>query len=238
MYAYLCNMAFRIEKYHFITGSILEGLPSKEFKLLKEEMTRVEKSKGEIIYKEGSHPKGIYILRKGKVKIFQTNGEGREQIVYIYKKGEIMGYRPIISKGVHPVSAVALEDCVLSYIPKKYFLGVLENSLTLSTRFLVNLSHEFTVWTNKISLFTQQPVRERVAISLLILNEKYRTDGRGSRSSVITLSRQDLANYVGTAKETLVRVLQDFKKRRIVRTEGQKIIILNTEELEAIADLY
>jgi CRP-like cAMP-binding protein len=230
-------MAFQIEKYHFITGSILEGLPSRDFRLLKEGMKRVEKSKGELIYKEGSHPKGVYILRKGKIKIFQTSAEGREQIVYIYKKGEIIGYRPIIAKGVHPVSAVALEDCVLSFIPKKYFLDVLERSLALSTRLLSNLSHEFTVWTNKISLFTQQPVRERVAISLLILNEKYRKD-QTAKPSTITLSRRDLANYVGTVKETLVRVLQDFKKRKIVRTEGQKIIILNPKELEAIADLY
>lgn len=231
-------MAFQIEKYHFITGSVLEGLPPKEFRLLKEEMQRIEKPKGGIIYKEGSHPKGVFILRKGKVKIFQTNGEGREQIVYIYKKGEIMGYRPIISRGLHPVSAVALEDCVLSFIPKKHFLDVLERSLALSTRLLINLSHEFTVWTNKISLFTQQPVRERVAISLLILNEQYRKDPTTRKPSVITLSRQDLANYVGTVKETLVRVLADFKKRKIVKTEGQKIIIMNPKELEAIADLF
>src|SRR5687767_14130178 len=102
-------MAFQIEKYHFITGSILEGLPREDFRLLKEGMQRVEKSKGEVIYREGSHPRGVYILRKGKVKMFLTSGEGREQIVYIYKIGEIIGYRPIISRSVHPVSAVALE---------------------------------------------------------------------------------------------------------------------------------
>lgn len=231
-------MAFSIEKYHFKTTSLLEGLPRDEFRLLKDNMVRKEIKKGKLIYREGSHSKGVYILRKGKVKIYQTNKDGKEQLVYIYRKGESMGYRPIICGETHPVSAAALENCVLSFIPRYYFQKVLEKSLVLSNRLLVNLSHEFTVWTNKISVFAHQPVRERVALSLLILNEKYMQENKVKSPSVINLSRNDLANYVGTAEETLVRMLQDFKQRKIIRTEGRKIIILQPKELEAITDLY
>lgn len=89
-------MTFKIEKYHFKTDSVLEGLPAKEFRLLKTDMQRMEIKKGKTIYREESYSKGAYILRKGKVKIYQTNGDGKEQIAYIYRKGEIMGYRPLL----------------------------------------------------------------------------------------------------------------------------------------------
>lgn len=231
-------MAFSIEKYHFKTTSLLEGLPKDEFTLLKDNMQRKEIKKGKVIYREGSHSKGVYILRKGKVKIYQTNKDGKEQIVYIYRKGESMGYRPIICEELHPVSAAALENCVISFIPRYYFTKVLEKSIVLTNRLLVNLSHEFTVWTNKISVFAHQPVKERVALSLLILNEKYGRENGKEQPVVINLSRNDFANYVGTAEETLVRMLQDFKQRNIIRTEGRKIFILHPKELEAIADVY
>lgn len=231
-------MAFLIEKYHFKTTSLLDGLPKEEFRLLKDNMQRKEIKKGKIIYREGSHSKGVYILRKGKIKIYQTNKDGKEQIVYIYRKGESMGYRPIICEEPHPVSAAALENCIVSFIPRYYFAKVLEKSLVLTNRLLVNLSHEFTVWTNKISAFAHQPVKERVALSLLILNEKYSRENSDGRPAEINLSRNDFANYVGTAEETLVRMLQDFKQRKIIRTEGRRIFILDPEELEAIADVY
>ena len=230
-------MTFKMEKYHFRTESILVGLPTKEFRLLKQEMQRLEVKKGKIIYKEGNYSKGIYILRKGKVKIYQTNKEGKEQIVYIYKKGEVMGYRPLICEEPHPVSAAALEDCVISFIPRTYFLKALNESNVLARRLLTNLSHEFSVWVNKLTLFAQQPVRERVAFSLLIINEKYRNKGK-EKSPVINLSREDLANYVGTTIETLVRVLRNFKDEKIIKSSGRRITLLKPKELEKIADFY
>ncbi len=230
-------MAFKIEKYHFRTDSILEGLPTKEFRLLKY-MQRLEIKKDKVIYKEGTFSKGTYILRKGKIKIFQTNKEGKEQIAYIYRKGEIMGYRPLLCGDVHPVSAAALEDCVLSFIPKKFFLHALDESPVLARRLLDNLSHEFIVWINKLTLFAQQPVKERVALSLLIIGEKYKKEENSNELVVINLSRDNIANYVGTSTETLVRILRYLKDEKIISTSGRKITILKPKELEKIADFY
>lgn len=231
-------MTFQIDKYHFKTDSILDGLPAKEFRLLKQGMQRSEIKKGKVLFREGSNSKGAYILRKGKVKIYQTNKDGKEQIAYIYRKGEVMGYRPLICEESHPVSATALEDCVISFIPKKCFLQALDESPVLSRRLLVNLTHEFTVWINKLTVFAQQPVRERVALSLLIINEKYRKEGKEHLPVVINLSREDIANYAGTTIETLVRMLYHFKKDNIISTKGRKIIILKPDELVSIADFY
>lgn len=231
-------MSFNIEKYHFKTDSIIEGLPAREFKLIRQSMQRMEIKQGKVIYREGSYSKGVYILRKGKIKIYQTNKDGKEQLAYVYRKGEIMGYRPLLCEETHPVSAAALEDCVVSFIPKKNFLFALQESPILARRLLTNLSHEFTVWINRVSFFAQQPVKERVALSLLIMNEKYRKEENNNHPVTINLSRENIANFVGTTVETLVRILRYLKDEKIIRTIGRKIIILQPKELEKIADFY
>lgn len=231
------KMRFDIKKYHFISGSILEGLPKNELALLKERMIRKELKKDTFIFREGSYPKGVYFLRRGKVKIYQTGVEGKEQIAYIYTKGETFGYRPILCDGTHPASAKTLEDSVVSFIPLDSFRKVLSQSPTLSNKLLRNLSHEFAVWINRISAFGQKGLRERIALSLLILNEKYKRKGKEHRVE-ISLSRDDFANYVGTSIEPLVRVLRSFKDEKLIRTKGRKIIVLDTRKLEKIAEFY
>ncbi|MEW6469769.1 MAG: Crp/Fnr family transcriptional regulator [Bacteroidota bacterium] len=231
-------MPLKIDNYHFSRFSVLEGLPEDESRLLKEKMIRKEIKKGQLIYRQGSFPRGVYFLRKGKVKIYQTNSEGKEQIIYIYTRGESFGYRPILSAEPHPVSAKALEDSVLSFVPAQSFIRLLNRSSVLPNILLRALSREFSVWANHISVFAQKSVRERLALALLILNEKYKRKDKGHLPPVINLSRDDLANYVGTAKETLVRMLQNFKEKKIIRTEGRRIIVLDPAELENISDLF
>jgi CRP-like cAMP-binding protein len=231
-------MSFCITKYHFSTGSILEGLPKEEFRQIRESMQRLEIKKERIVFAEGSFSKGVYVLRKGKIKIYQVNKDGKEQIAYIYGRGEIMGYRPLLCNERHPVSAATLEDCVLSFIPQKIFLNVLYASPELSRHLLVNLSHEFSVWINKITVFAQQPVSARVALSLLILNEKYRKHGNEMRNVTINLSRENLANFAGTTIESLVRMLRSMKDDKIIETKGRMITILKPAALEEIAEAY
>src|SRR5687767_6161636 len=201
-------MLFQIDKFHFKADSVLDGLPQKEVDLLKDSIVRKEEKKGKVIFKAGTTSKGLYILKKGKVKIYQINKDGKEQIVHIYRKGEMMGYRPLLCNEPHPVYAMALEDVVITFIPALVFLDALNHAPVLSRRLLVNLSHEFNVWVNKISIFAQQPVLERVALSLLILNETYKSTSKPRLHTIIDLSREDLANYVGTTVETLVRMLR------------------------------
>jgi CRP-like cAMP-binding protein len=226
-------MPFSIEKYHFMTTSLLEELPAKEYKLLKEQMTRMEVKKNKVLFRQGYYSKGIYILVKGKVKIFQLSKDGQEQIAYIYSRGEIMGYRPLLCNETHPATAMTLEDCIITFIPQKYFIEVLDRSSTLSRQLLFSLAHEFSVWINTMSILAQQSVRERVALVLLILNEKYK---KADEAAVINLSRKNIANYAHTTVETLARVLRQFKDQKIIKTEGRKIILSRVKELEKIAE--
>lgn len=231
-------MEFDINKFHFKADFLLEDLPAHERQLLKNNAIRKEEKKGKVIFKAETSSKGLYILRKGKVKIYQINKDGKEQIVHIYRKGELMGYRPLLCNEPHAVNAATLEDSVITFIPADIFLEAINISSALSKNLLVNLTHEFNVWVNKISVFAQQPVLERLALSLLILNETYRSQSKPKTNTIIDLSREDLANYVGTTIETLVRMLRQLKDKKIIQASGRKITILKPKELETIAEFY
>jgi CRP-like cAMP-binding protein len=230
-------MNFNISKYYFTTDNLFEGLLKDHLSMLKNSVKRLEKKKGKIIFKKGSYSNGVYVLRKGKVKIYRTNPDGKTQILYIYKKGEFFGYKPLLCNETHPVTAEVLEDAVISFIPKLRFLQVLKVSSQLSNKLLFNLSQEFSVWVNTTTLFAQQSVKERFALTLLILNEKFKSKN-GSEPVELNLSREDIASYVGTAIETLVRIIKEFKEKSILEVKGRKIKIVNVKALIEMTEYY
>lgn len=219
-------MEFNIEKYHLKSSSLFDFLTTSEAALLKDKMTRIEYMKGDHIFKQKSFSKGVYIIRKGKVKIFQTNADGKQSIVYIYKKGDYFGYRPLLAEEPHPVSAMAMDQVVVSFIPRDLFNSMISKSSHLARMLLGVLSKEFSVWINKMTVFSQYAVKERVALSLLILSNVYQRNDENLKSVKIAISRDDFAGFVGTAKETLVRMLRIFKDQNIISTKGTKITIL------------
>lgn len=222
-------MEFNIENYHLKSSSLFDFLTAEEAKLVKGRLIRKEYAAGEYLFKEKSYSRGVYIVRKGKVKIFQMNNEGKQSIVYIYKKGDYFGYRPILANEPHPVSAIAMDNTVISFIPKDLFLTLLNRSSTLANELLFTLSKEFSVWINKMTIFSQYGVKQRVALSLLILNRVYQQ--KEGKSVQIAINREDFAGFVGTAKETLVRMLRFFKDEKIITTKSTKIIILKPRAL-------
>lgn len=219
-------MDINIEKYHLKSSSFFDFLSKEEALLVKSKMLRKELLKGEYLFKEKSFSKGIYVVRKGKVKIFQTNSDGKQSIVYIYKKGDYFGYRPLLAEEPHPVSAMAMDNVVVSFIPKELFNSIISRSSHLSRKLLMVLSKEFSVWINKMTIFSQFGVKERVALSLLILSKVYQRDNENIKSVKIAIGRDDFAGFVGTAKETLVRMLRTFKDQNIITTKGTKITII------------
>jgi CRP-like cAMP-binding protein len=224
-----------ISKFFFTKAQVLASLPPHEAKTFKEHLRLKRVKKGKELFKEGSYPRRVYIVRRGRVKLYQHNPDGSETIIYIYSSGEMFGYRPLLCGEKHPASAMTMEDCGIYTLPSKQFLALLKAGNSLSTVLLRNLSHEFTVLVNRIGAFDQRTVRERLALSLFILREKYRKkDDHGHVE--ITLSRTDLAAYVGTSVETLARILTRFREAGVIRTMGRKIIITNDRALLAIID--
>jgi CRP-like cAMP-binding protein len=227
---------FPIEKWDFKSESILTALSPEDFDLLTVNQTEQVYKKGEIIFREGAYPSGIYYMTKGKAKKYKINGEGKEHIIYVANTGELIGYHAILSEDRYPDSAAALEQSTITFIPKEDFLMVLHQSDTLSKRLLKTLSHEFAVLINGLTLFGQRSVRERLALQLVVLREKYKIDFHPGMQVVINMSRDDLASLVGTVRENVVRILTEFKQEEILRTEGRKIIILNVNKLVEIAN--
>jgi CRP-like cAMP-binding protein len=224
-------MEFKIDKYYLKSDSLFDSLLKDELFIMKSKMSRKEYLKGEYLFKENSYSKGIYVVKKGKVKIFQMTGDGRESIVYIYKKGDYFGYRPLLADEPHPVSAMAMDKVVISFIPKEIFFSLLIKSQAFANKLLTNLSKEFSVWINKMTVFSQYAVKERVALSLLILNRVYQRGKNPTGKVIIAIGRDDFAGFVGTAKETLVRTLRFFKDEKIITTKGTKIILLKYKTL-------
>lgn len=227
-----------LDKFHFRSDSVFQGLPKGELDFLKNKMVERKYKKGQRIFVEGSIPTGIYYLKDGKIKKYKADRDGKEHIIYIFNNGELLGYPALLSEEPYTDSSAALEDSVVGFIPKHDFLNVLSESAVLSNKLLKNLSHEFNVLVNSIATFAHRTVRERVALSLLILREKYAIKSKTNKSGEINLSREDLSNMAGTAVETLVRLLHDFKDERLIETEGRKIRIIDAKKLAKVANFY
>lgn len=230
------SIDFPFDKFNYNSDSILEGLPESDLALLNNNMVTHTYKKGEILFREGSFPTGIYYVTKGKVKKYKTDKEGREQIFYVCRKGEVLGYHALISEEKYTDTAATLEESIVAFIPKDDFLKAIQLSTVLSNRLLKVMSHEFGVLVNGLAVYAQRSVRERLALSLIILRDKYKKEHQ-DKPVELDLSRDDLAKFVGTARETLVRLLHDFKKDGLIETHGRKIILLKPQEISQIANL-
>jgi len=227
---------FPIDKWDFKTESIVSTLPEQDYKLLMSNQQEHNYKKGDMLFREGSYAGGIFYIQKGRIKKFKTDEEKREHIIYVANKGELIGYHAILADGRYSDSASALEDSVVSLISKDDFLLALQQSSVLIQRLLKTLAHEFSVLTNNLSLFSQKTARERLALHLVVIREKYKENFKPGMLVEIDLSRDDLAHIVGTARENVVRILSDFKQEGIVETRGRKIIVLDVNKLISIAN--
>lgn len=192
--------------------------------------------KGQIIFNEGNRPSGMYCVNKGKIKLFQTGEEGKEQILRLAKEGDILGYRALISGDGYSASAAVMEDATVCFIPKSTFFNFLQTNSELSSNMMQLLSHDLKDAENRLTGLAQKPVRERMAETLLMLNEFYGTDRDGVIDAVV--SREDIANIVGTATETTIRILSDFKSEKLIEPVGKKIKIINRPGLVKAAHVF
>jgi CRP-like cAMP-binding protein len=225
-------MAFEFNNYRLRSISFSDLLTQAELDIALRHAQLKEYRKGQVLFSEGTSSKGIYILRKGKVKIYNSNADGKQSIIYIYQKAEFFGYRPILAGESHPVTAAALNQVVLTFIPKRVFEILIDNSPVFARKLLTCMASEFNVWIHKIAVFTQFSVKKRVALALMVLsNHKGNSISRRSLPVSLSIGREDLAGYVGTAKESLVRTLKVLKEKGIIMATGKKITILDFNTL-------
>lgn len=182
----------------------------------------------DLIYEEGTYPHQLFFINKGKVKVFKTNIHGKELIVDIYKEGQFLGYIPLIQNSAHMESAEALEACEMRIIPKDDFVTLLHKNTNVAAQLIKMLANNITEKESQLLNLAYNSVRKRVAEALLTLHDRYKSGEKAE----ITVMREDLANMTGTAKETVIRTLAEFKSDRLLDIKGSSIIIINRERLE------
>lgn len=194
--------------------------------------------KGQVIFHEDTRPLGVFCVNKGKLKIFKTGDDGKDQIIQISKPGDLLGYRAMIGEDLYPVTAEALEDVQVCFIPKSEFVRLLDESPEFSKMLLREACHELGQMTNLLTNLAQKTVRERLAVTLLMLKDIYVNETQPTDTSEINLTREDLANLVGTATETIIRLLHDFKEENLIKTNGRKIMVLDAPRLVKVGNIY
>lgn len=196
--------------------------------------------KGQRLIQEGTRPLGVYCIKSGKVKVFKLGQQGKEHITSILKEGDLVGYRAMLSDSLYHVSVEALEEVIACHIPREDFLKSFQSDKVLNNTLITELSAEVISLTNVITDIAQKPVRERTAATLVLLNTVYSGNNGESNGdlSEINLTRESLANMVGTATETLIRIIHDFKEEELITTNGRKINIQDLKALQRIGGIY
>lgn len=192
--------------------------------------------KGQFIFTEGNRPMGLFCIHKGKVKIFKVGLDGKEQIVRLAKNSEVIGYRSLISGEMYQASASALEESVICFIPKNIFFELLQSNPDLSMNVVRLISNDLRRAERRISDMAQKTVKERLAETLLMLKE-FGGFEKDNKTIDLSLTREDLANIVGSATAHTIRLLIEFKNARLIDLKGRKIKILNARALSDIAKI-
>lgn len=188
-----------------------------------------EFSKKEAIFRENDFANYLYFVIKGKVKCFKTDEYGKELVTDIYGTGDFIGYMTLLEDGDYNETALAMEPTEVAVIPKQDFLSLLQKNRDVANQFIKMLAGNVLEKENRLLQLAYAPVRERVADALLKLVAKE------SDSTKLKISREDLASIVGTAKESLIRMLSEMKKEGLIESEGQTITITNHEALKRAA---
>lgn len=193
--------------------------------------------RGQTIFNEGNQPMGLFCISSGKVKLSQAGFEGKEQIIRLAKDSDILGYRALISGEAYSATATVIEDSKICLIPKDVFYELLQHNSKLTSGIMKLLADELKDAEDKITNIAQKPVLERLAETLLMLKEYYGVEDNDN-SLNITITREEIANIVGTATETVIRLMSDLRKEGMIKLDGKKIKIVKSDALLKLANLY
>lgn len=186
--------------------------------------------KKQMVYTHGHRPSYLFFIIKGKVKSFRMNEDGKELITAIYKDGDFMGYTALLEETPYEDNAEALEDSEVMMIPKTDFYALLNSDAQVSKRFIKLLSHNLVEREEQLLNLAYNSLRKRVANGLLHVYDKYKKNP-GDKPK-LEIPREDLAQVVGTATESLIRTLSDFKNEKLIEVSDGKILVIDENKLK------
>jgi CRP-like cAMP-binding protein/DNA-binding NarL/FixJ family response regulator len=191
----------------------------------------IEFSKKQHLYQEGRRPKYAYYLVRGKVKAFRIHEDGKEYITNLYGPGDYIGYLPLLENSPYEDTTVVLEDAELAQIPKDEFVNALYQDIHVAAKFIRLIAQNVQEKEERLLQLAYGSLRKRVAKALIDIHAKYTTEG-GNSSVPLDISREDIAQYVGTATESLIRTLSDFKTEKLIDIRDGKIRIADLAKLQ------
>lgn len=217
-------------------NSVFSELVQTELHVISSEKGCRQYSKGEMIFYADDQPSGLFCIHKGIVKLYKVGKDGKEQIIRLAQQGDIIGYRSLLSGEKYSKFATPIADAQICHIPKGAFFSILSTNYNLSSKVMELLSMELKVAEERIMEMAQKPVRERLAETLLLLRETYGVEA--DRTTLkIKLTRIELANIVGTATESVSRLLSKFKEEKFIDMNGRKLKIIDPAGLAVAANL-
>ncbi len=217
---------------HIFTSPFL-FLTENELVEFNEEKQIGKYKKGDEFITEGTIPEGVFCILKGTSKLFKNGFNGKEQILRFLKSGDIIGYRSLLCNTKFGASAVAMEDMEISFISKKFFFKILQNDPKIAYEILKKIAEDLGEASRTITILAQKTVRERLAEILLLLEDKLDVDKDGFIN--ISLTREEVANLIGTATESAIRLISEFKYDQLIEVNGRKIKLLDHKKLKKLA---
>ncbi|HYK44016.1 MAG TPA: response regulator [Parafilimonas sp.] len=185
--------------------------------------------KKQLLYAEGQRPKAVYYIKKGKVKVYKTNEEGKELITNIFATGDFLGYTYILEEMNYKENAEILEDAEIMKIPKDDFVSLITNDTQIARQFIKIITHNVIEKEESLLNLAYSSLRRKVAFQLLHILEKFRNNDNNKNE--LRISRENLAQIAGIATESLIRTLSDFKAEKLIDIQSGTIVILNEDKL-------
>jgi len=199
-------------------------------KLTSEERDVYNYKKKHILYAEGQRPKVVYFVISGKIKVYKTSTDGKELITSVSGPGDFLGYTAILENTNYRDNAVALEDSKLMLIPREDFLELITNDTKIAKQFIGIITKNIIEKEESLLNLAYSSLRKKVAYGLSQLGEKYKESGK--EKIVVDISRENLAQTIGVATESLIRTLADFKSEGLIDIQTGKVILLNFDKLK------
>jgi CRP-like cAMP-binding protein len=218
------------------SGSLFKHLTPDQTEMLNYQKDFRQYKRGEILYQENSRISGFFCINSGIIKVFKTGFDGKEQIIRFAKKGDFIAYRSVLSNELACTSAKVIEDSQVCFIPSEILLDLSKVNSTFALELLKLACHELGEANSFLTDIAQKTVRERLAEILLLLVHDFGVDEQ--QYLKVSLTREELANIVGTATESVIRLLSEFKSDKMVELNGRRIRILNVKALEKISNVF
>lgn len=224
------------EQYDVKNYTIFSGLNDQEREKINGAIVTQKFSRCDLIYNEGNRINGTYIVAEGVIKIFKTGSDGKDQIIRFAKTGELVGFRSVISEELACSSTEALTDIVVSFLPGDQLTHLIKTNPDFAMSLMKLTCRELGESNKYITDIAQKSVRERLAEVLLLLMDTFDLDAEGFLQ--VTLSREEIANLVGTATETVIRLLSEFKHDGLIELTGKRIRLVDIPKLFKTGNIY